>query len=215
MLESGVPGFGFEPGNLERRTRNPNSELQSGTRNPEARNLNPDPGTPFPLFFFFFFALGTSNPEPGTDDGPSDQRPPVRIGIDARKLHDFGIGTYIRNLLRQLARLDHDTEYVLLCRAEDCALVAALGENFRAVAETARTYSLASSCGSRSRCGAKASTCSTRRITCCRRSCRCRSVVTIHDCIHLMFPQYLPNRLALRLRARVDVAGGAPRRRAC
>jgi glycosyltransferase involved in cell wall biosynthesis len=24
----------------------------------------------------------------------------------------------------------------------------------------------------------------------------CRSVVTIHDCIHLMFPQYLPNRLA-------------------
>ena len=32
----------------------------------------------------------------------------MRIGIDARKLHDFGIGTYIRNLLRQLARLDHD-----------------------------------------------------------------------------------------------------------
>src|SRR5207244_1069467 len=26
---------------------------------------------------------------------------------------------------------------------------------------------------------------------------RCRSVVTIHDCIHLMFPQYLPNRFAL------------------
>ena len=24
----------------------------------------------------------------------------------------------------------------------------------------------------------------------------CRSVVTIHDCIHLMFPQYLPNRVA-------------------
>jgi glycosyltransferase involved in cell wall biosynthesis len=24
----------------------------------------------------------------------------------------------------------------------------------------------------------------------------CRAVVTIHDCIHLMFPQYLPNRLA-------------------
>ena len=24
----------------------------------------------------------------------------------------------------------------------------------------------------------------------------CKSVVTIHDCIHLMFPQYLPNRLA-------------------
>ena len=42
----------------------------------------------------------------------------VRIGIDARKLHDFGIGTYIRNLLRQLARIDHDTEYVIFSRPE-------------------------------------------------------------------------------------------------
>ncbi len=41
----------------------------------------------------------------------------VRVAIDARKLHDFGIGTYIRNLLRQLARIDRDTDYVLLCRA--------------------------------------------------------------------------------------------------
>ena len=33
---------------------------------------------------------------------------PVRIAIDARKLRDYGIGTYVRNLLRQLARQDHD-----------------------------------------------------------------------------------------------------------
>src|SRR5512147_1084386 len=46
----------------------------------------------------------------------------VRIGIDARKLHDFGIGTYIRNLLKQLARVDQDTEYVLLCRPQDTAV---------------------------------------------------------------------------------------------
>ena len=37
----------------------------------------------------------------------------------------------------------------------------------------------------------------------------CQSVVTIHDCIHLLFPQYLPHRLALRVRARVDL--DAPR----
>lgn len=36
--------------------------------------------------------------------------PAVRIAIDARKLHDFGIGTYIRNLLKQLARLDRESE---------------------------------------------------------------------------------------------------------
>src|SRR5437588_10019799 len=67
----------------------------------------------------------------------------VRIGIDARKLHDFGIGTYIRNLLRQLARLDQHTEFVVLCRPADTGPVLSLGENFRAVAETAANYSLA------------------------------------------------------------------------
>ena len=38
----------------------------------------------------------------------------------------------------------------------------------------------------------------------------CRSVVTIHDCIHLMFPQYLPNRLALAY-ARTSIALAARR----
>src|SRR6476659_5110178 len=67
----------------------------------------------------------------------------VRIGIDARKLHDFGIGTYIRNLLRQLARLDRQTEFVILCRPEDRETLGTLGENFRPVAETSGNYSMA------------------------------------------------------------------------
>ena len=67
----------------------------------------------------------------------------MRIGIDARKLHDFGIGTYIRNLLRHLARLDRQTEYVLFCRPEDASTLASTGENFRVVAETAGNYSVA------------------------------------------------------------------------
>ncbi len=120
----------------------------------------------------------------------------ARIAIDARKLHDFGIGTYIRNLLKQLARIDQDTEYVLLCRPEDCEGVQALGPNFRPVPERAGNYSLSEQV----------------RIPLALRRNRvdlfhaphyvlpplvpCRSVVTIHDCIHLMFPQYLPNRLA-------------------
>jgi glycosyltransferase involved in cell wall biosynthesis len=121
----------------------------------------------------------------------------VRIGIDARKLHDFGIGTYIRNLLRHLARLDSRTEFVVLARPEDCAGLASLGPNFRTVPETAPNYSVAEQI----------------RIPLALRRervtlfhaphyvlpplVRCRSVVTIHDCIHLMFPQYLPSRLAL------------------
>ena len=66
----------------------------------------------------------------------------MRIAIDARKLHDFGIGTYIRNVLRGLARIDHDTEYVLLCQERDCALAPSLGPNFRAVPDTSQPYSV-------------------------------------------------------------------------
>jgi hypothetical protein len=66
----------------------------------------------------------------------------VRIAIDARKLRDFGIGTYVRNLLRHLSRIDRDTEYVLFCQPQDCDITSQLGENFRAVPEDARAYSI-------------------------------------------------------------------------
>jgi len=119
----------------------------------------------------------------------------LRIAIDARKLHDYGIGTYVRNLLRHLARIDQTTEYVVLCGGTDCQLVAELGANFRAVPEASPGYSIRE------------------QITVprdLRREradlfhaphyvlpplTRCKSVVTIHDCIHLRFPQYLPNKL--------------------
>jgi glycosyltransferase involved in cell wall biosynthesis len=120
----------------------------------------------------------------------------VRIAIDARKLFDYGIGTYIRNLLTHLARIDHDTDYILLCRERDRGIVAQLGENFRTVPTSAPTYSISEQL----------------RIPISLRRehvdlfhaphyvlpplTHCRSVVTIHDCIHLMFPHYFPNRIA-------------------
>jgi glycosyltransferase involved in cell wall biosynthesis len=120
----------------------------------------------------------------------------VRVAIDARKLHDFGIGTYIRTLLRNLSRIDQQNEYVLLCHEADMGVAEALGPNFRTVLEPSGNYSI------------------TEQVHVpwvLRRekpdvfhaphyvlpvATPCRSVVTIHDCIHLMFPQYLPNRAA-------------------
>ena len=119
----------------------------------------------------------------------------MRIAIDARKLRDYGIGTYVRNLLRHLTRIDQTSEYVVLCREADRQLVGELGDNFRAVPEASPGYSVRE------------------QITVPRDLRReradlfhaphyvlppltpCKSVVTIHDCIHLRFPQYLPNRL--------------------
>src|SRR6266540_1022065 len=120
----------------------------------------------------------------------------MRIAIDARKLHDFGIGTYVQNLLRQLARLDADSDYVLFCRKEDRDALDALGPNFRTIVDSASPYSLREQISIPTRL--------TRERVDVYHSphyvlpplVRCRSVVTIHDCIHLMFPQYLPNRLA-------------------
>src|SRR5688572_13724025 len=121
----------------------------------------------------------------------------VRIGIDARKLHDFGIGTYIRNLLRHLARLDRETEFVLLSRPADCEALGALGENFRAVPETAANYSVGEQISIPLALWREGVTLFHAPHYVLPPLVRCRSVVTIHDCIHLMFPQYLPSRLAL------------------
>ena len=121
----------------------------------------------------------------------------MRIGIDARKLHDFGIGTYIRNLLRHLARLDSQTEFVILCRPEDRETLAAVGENFRAVPESSGNYSIAEQIKIPWALKREGVTLFHAPHYVLPPLVQCRSVVTIHDCIHLMFPQYLPNRAAL------------------
>jgi glycosyltransferase involved in cell wall biosynthesis len=121
----------------------------------------------------------------------------VRVAIDARKLHDYGIGTYVRNLLWELARQDDDAEYVLLCPPADVEFLRTLGPRFHPVAESAGNYSLKEQFSiprtlARERVDLfhaphyVVSPFTTRPY-----------VVTIHDCIHLRFPQYLPNRAAL------------------
>src|SRR4029450_12324504 len=120
----------------------------------------------------------------------------MRVAIDARKLHDFGIGTYIRNLLRHLARIDRENEYVLLCHTPDVNVADQLGPNFRTVFEPSPNYSLREQFHvpwalMREKPDVFHAPHYVLPI-----AVPCRSVVTIHDCIHLMFPQYLPNRAA-------------------
>jgi glycosyltransferase involved in cell wall biosynthesis len=120
----------------------------------------------------------------------------MRIAIDARKLHDFGIGTYTRNLLRHLARLDPETEYVLLCQQGDLGVAAQLGPNFRTVLEPSPNYSIKEQVHVPWVLHREQADLFHAPHYVLPPAIRCRSVVTIHDCIHLMFPQYLPNRAA-------------------
>ena len=120
----------------------------------------------------------------------------MRITIDARKLHDFGIGTYVRNLLRQLARLDHDTEYALLCQRNDTDLAEQLGENFRTIIDRSGQYSVREQFSIPINVGRSTPHLFHAPHYVLPVLTPCRSVVTIHDCIHLLFPQYLRNRMA-------------------
>ena len=131
----------------------------------------------------------------------------MRIAIDARKLHDYGIGTYVRNLLREFARSDGGHTYVLLCRDADADTLSAQSPRFEPLVEKAGNYS------------------AREQLTVPYDLWRARVdlfhaphyvvspftprpyVVTIHDCIHLRFPQYLPNRAAhVYARAMMTVA---------
>jgi glycosyltransferase involved in cell wall biosynthesis len=55
---------------------------------------------------------------------------PLRIVIDVRRLRDFGIGTYIRNLVHALAAIDRENRYVLVARRADRGELQTLPPNF-------------------------------------------------------------------------------------
>ena len=57
----------------------------------------------------------------------------MRVALDIRRIGSFGIGTYIRNVVRGLARLDQRNEYVLIGPPERLAEMGGLPPNFHGV----------------------------------------------------------------------------------
>jgi glycosyltransferase involved in cell wall biosynthesis len=57
----------------------------------------------------------------------------VRIAIDVRRLSDFGVGTYIRNLLNALAVQDRTNQYFLIAHPNDAAQLSHLPSTFKPV----------------------------------------------------------------------------------
>jgi glycosyltransferase involved in cell wall biosynthesis len=121
-----------------------------------------------------------------------------KIGIDARKLRDFGIGSYIRNLLEAISRQPESERYRfrVYTRRSDQDAMPDLPENFEIVEEESPGYSLAELTRFAFRLYRD-------RLDLFHAThyvlppLRGRAVVTIHDIIHLLYPQFLPNRLAL------------------
>jgi glycosyltransferase involved in cell wall biosynthesis len=122
----------------------------------------------------------------------------MKIAIDARKWRDYGIVTYVRNVVRHLAQIDRETTYLLFCNPADESTLRDLAENFVPVVDSSAGYSVREHVSlplKLRRLGAELlhSPHYVRPLF-----CTIPSVVTIHDCIHLLFPQYLPNRMAFR-----------------
>jgi glycosyltransferase involved in cell wall biosynthesis len=123
---------------------------------------------------------------------------PPRIGFDARKIRDFGIGSYVRHLLEAVARREESRAYRfrVYARRADRDLLSGLPDHFEVVPDESPGYSLAEL------------TLFPWRLLRDRLDLfhathyvlpplfRARAVVTIHDIIHVLYPQFLPSKAA-------------------
>ena len=120
------------------------------------------------------------------------------IGIDARKAKDFGIGSYIRHLLEAMGRNPESPKYrfrVYVPRA-DLDSLPELPAHFEAVTEDSAGYSLAELTGFAWRLWRDRLDLFHATHYVLPPLFRSRAVVTIHDIIHLLYPQFLPSRAA-------------------
>ena len=136
----------------------------------------------------------------------------ARIGIDARKLTHFGIGTYIRNLLEGIARRPESLAYRfrVYVPGADVGALPELPSHFEVVPEDSPGYSIAELTRFAWRLMRDRLDLFHATHYVIPPLARARAIVTIHDIIHVLYPQFLPSRAA-QLYARVMI-GRALRR---
>jgi len=146
----------------------------------------------------------------------------MRIAIDIRKVSEFGVGSHIWNLIRNLSKLDSENAYFLMGSRRQMHEFGPLGRNFHSIdvpeEESLLTYMIRTPIRLRSH-----------RIDVFHVPhyeaplfVPCRLVVTIHDCVHLLFPQegsskfqnyrgYLYTKYVLRWASHIIAVSGSTR----
>ena len=133
----------------------------------------------------------------------------MRIALDARKVRDGGIGTYIRELLLALAAAPGPHEYVALLDPRDLGAFAWTSDHVREVPVRAAKYGLAEHLAVPRAARAAGATLLHEPHYTLPLGWRGPAVVTIHDLIHLSHARFFRPGAALYARA---VAGAAVRR---
>jgi alpha-1,3-rhamnosyl/mannosyltransferase len=120
------------------------------------------------------------------------------IGIDARKVKDYGIGSYIRELIGGIARSPESERYrfVVYVGPFDRDALPSLPSHFEVADEETPGYSLAELTGFAWRIFRDRLDLFHATHYVLPPLPKTRAVVTIHDIIHLLYPQFLPNRAA-------------------
>lgn len=121
---------------------------------------------------------------------------PYTIGFDARNIRDSGIGTYARNLVRALARIDPENRYLLFARPQDGEAFNDLPETFSTVFESTPVYSVRELVTLSWRLMRRQVDLyhSTHYVT--PAVLQSPLVVTVHDIQHLFYPDFLPSRFS-------------------
>jgi glycosyltransferase involved in cell wall biosynthesis len=112
----------------------------------------------------------------------------VKVAIDIRRMTEFGIGTYIRNVVRTMASLDRENQYFLVGSLAKVAECGVLPPNFQAVALDGRDDTLKGNLAFRA---------IVRRLACdlvhiphlywIPRGLSCPYVLTVHDLLDHMY----------------------------
>jgi glycosyltransferase involved in cell wall biosynthesis len=120
----------------------------------------------------------------------------ARLGIDARKLADFGIGSYLQGLLGHLAECDMPADTVVFVRSESRSLLPKLPPGWRIVEVDAPGYTVKEQIGlplAALRAGVRVLHVPHYVLPMAYPG---KLVVTVHDIIHVLFPEFLPSNFA-------------------
>jgi len=120
----------------------------------------------------------------------------MRIGLDVRKINDFGIGTYIQNLVKYLLEMDKQNQYFLFFNHRDIENYSYPKEQVMKLINNSPKYSIREHFSLSHQAKKYDIQLFHEPHYTLPYFLECKKVVSIHDLIHLKFPQNLPAKKA-------------------